>query len=504
MDGLRAYFDDDDDDDNNSNDDDSRGLNSCAQNHDQQQPQENIISSFSLDQKKQEQQQNKRGIQHNYYPEKKPRLATQAASNHTTHVYDDDDDDHDDNNVHMTNERQTLEENEEEEGSSIGPAYYCDHPPSDKNSNPRPVRILTQEQAHQHAIFVRTEPHIRGNWAGLVYLVVQQEKDKKVDTDTGIAAAAAADPLVQDSCNVSGHDDDDTDDEHDLERIQIWKQWKQQSYRHVCRWITMMQHDDQFVAPVRQRKRSHKMNVSNDDKNDNNHNGTNSPILVVHKEPHISLTRTFYLQAAFLSSFLKGLQRIARNNQPPSPPSTRSTLRLTRNPLWRLVNDAGTRAFFAWPVVVVANKDQGQSTLSSSCRPTGIFLKQIVHDLNDLLQQYQQPAYYHPPQFHASFASSPLAAAAGGGSGGGSGDFGNPKVGVVIDKKNNTNNKGNEGHSAPKGTTNPTLLSWMPLNDDNVGEVQVELDVIVTRLYCRLGDQVYSFALGEDEDGRMD
>ena len=227
-----------------------------------------------------------------------------------------------------------------------------------------PIPIWTEEEARKHEIFVRNEPHVRGNWAGLVYLRI---RDNRHSSDT-----------------------DDEDEEWERDRELQWDRWNQESYHQI-----LCQSSSLTGSPK---------------KGDREPSSSSSmpPCLVWHDEPHISLTRTFYVQAANIPSFLQHLQqRIATWATP-------QRLELHQRPLIKLVNDEQSRSFWAWPVVACkgpSHHDDVNGESNSRCHDTTAsprWLTQWVHDLDDLLQNYQQPPYYDPPTFHASFASYPL------------------------------------------------------------------------------------------------
>ena len=97
-------------------------------------------------------------------------------------------------------------------------------------------------------------------------------------------------------------------------------------------------------------------------------------------ELHLSLSRTFYLQAANLEPFLHAL---TKHLAPIAPFS----LDLDAPPLLLLHNDERTRSFLVWPVL----------------QPSP--LVQLVRRIDTCLALYKLPPYYDPPIFHVSLAS---------------------------------------------------------------------------------------------------
>ena len=106
--------------------------------------------------------------------------------------------------------------------------------------------------------------------------------------------------------------------------------------------------------------------------------------IVQHSHYHLSLSKYFSLQLAFIDSFVQKLTRRLATER-----STRALLvQQHGRPLeCILVNDEKTRSFWCWKV------------------QSNPVLLRILHHVDACLKEYGQPAYYHPPLFHISIAS---------------------------------------------------------------------------------------------------
>jgi hypothetical protein len=184
------------------------------------------------------------------------------------------------------------------------------------------VRFITLEESntskkvHENkTLFVRSQPHVPGNWAGHVFVK--------------LAPHASSSAAVWQEAEAKG-----------LDRIR--------------------------------------------NRLESSYNGS-SCVVVVH-EPmnwHVSLSRPFYLQAAFIDSFVKELgQSLAT-----SAVATSRTVRILPHECTLLVNDDKTRSFWVWPV-----------------QPS---LEDLVRIVDRVLLLYKQPTYYQPAHFHISVASVP-------------------------------------------------------------------------------------------------
>ena len=101
---------------------------------------------------------------------------------------------------------------------------------------------------------------------------------------------------------------------------------------------------------------------------------------------HLSLSRTFYLQAANLKPFVQALtKQLSAGAVTPFA----VCLDTSGHPPVLLHNDERTRSFLVWPV------------LQSQQSP----LVPLVQRINAGLALYQLPPYYDPPIFHVSLAS---------------------------------------------------------------------------------------------------
>jgi hypothetical protein len=104
-----------------------------------------------------------------------------------------------------------------------------------------------------------------------------------------------------------------------------------------------------------------------------------SGIMVQHEELHFSLSRHLSFQIGSIESFMKQLAtRVS---------AERSTRLLVDTTGVLLVNDEKTRSFYGWRVCP---------------NPT---IHRMLRHVDEVLKNYNQPAYYDPPIFHISLAS---------------------------------------------------------------------------------------------------
>jgi len=128
-----------------------------------------------------------------------------------------------------------------------------------------------------------------------------------------------------------------------------------------------------------------------DDRNNNKQNKTKKK-RCHNKYYHVSLSRTFYLQAANLEAFRRALARHVATLPP-------FCLTLgDASQLQLLHNDENTRSFAVWPIIGGGNSQQPQS-------PPHPMLPPLVRRVDAALALYGQPPYYDPPIFHVSLAS---------------------------------------------------------------------------------------------------
>jgi Uncharacterised conserved protein len=149
------------------------------------------------------------------------------------------------------------------------------------------VKFITLQEYNTTALFVRSQPHVPGNWAGHVF----------VNLSPHASCSATSWNVAETKC---------------LDRI---------------------------------RKR---FESSSGGYNINNNNGSNTgAVVVVHGQMnwHVSLSRPFYLQAACIDSFVKELEQSLTGVVASS-----RTIRLLPHECTLLVNDDKTRSFWVWPV----------------------------------------------------------------------------------------------------------------------------------------------------------
>ena len=310
---------------------------------------------------------------------------------------------------------------------------------SHSNTAPtRQVSILTETQARDQSVFVRNDPHIRGNWAGSVYLSLGSETTTK-DDDSGNESTSTCEGLDQ---------------------------WIQDSAQRVQQWMIYSNHTQQKKSA-----------------------------LVIHDYPHISLTRSFYLQKAFIPSFLQRLQSIVQCHD------RLFRVILSRGRIQTLRNDARQRTFFAWPIQ--CSSASRTSSSSSTNYLTTHTLTNWTQALDQLLRDYQQPVYYNPPLFHATFASTP----------GDWPDFPEDDESSSTNKTTNNNTKNTRNHHyhqscGPQSTSRSNALKDREKDNPTTrdrpssGEDDDEWEVWITHVHCRLGNQTHTFPLGKkNEEG---
>jgi hypothetical protein len=206
---------------------------------------------------------------------------------------------------------------------------------TDRQKRPRgSVTIVSERDAASQSLFVRTQPHIRGNWAGHVF--VRIPISATTTSGTGV-------PSEEESSSSSSDDECDTD-----------SSWQST----VNKSIATYRNDLERAG----------------------YTGT----LVQHTHCHLSLSRPFYLQVASIDSFVDQLTArlqlcpvttiriLSSNNYGDSSMSNSSSNSNSSN---ILVNDDCSRSFWTWPVQV-------QHTVQ---------LLQMVQAVNAVLQSYHQP-----------------------------------------------------------------------------------------------------------------
>lgn len=205
----------------------------------------------------------------------------------------------------VENQQQDDRSQEERRTASLNTASAVVHQDSaaqTKRELAGSVQIVPAGTA-QSTLFVRSVPHVRGNWAGHVFL-----------------------------------------------QIQGGNQWRRQTKKSVERFRQRLQGA-----------------------------GWSGP-LVVSEGLHVSLSRPFFLQLASIENFVKQLkQRLA---------SERQLMLTVTNQERLLVNEEQTRSFLCWSVAAPS-------------------LLRLIHLVDGVLENYQQPKYYESPQFHVSLASVP-------------------------------------------------------------------------------------------------
>jgi Uncharacterised conserved protein len=136
-----------------------------------------------------------------------------------------------------------------------------------------------------------------------------------------------------------------------------------------------------------------RLELSDYNNNNNNNTGSTCAAVIVHQQMnwHVSLSRPFYLQAAFIDSFVKELEQslvaASSSSSSSSSPGANRIIRILPQECTLLVNDDKTRSFWVWPV-----------------QPS---LEDLVHIVDRILLKYKQPTYYKPAHFHISVASIP-------------------------------------------------------------------------------------------------
>jgi len=295
---------------------------------------------------------------------------------------------------------------------------------------PASLSILNEQQARELAVFSRNEPHVRGNWAGLVYLSLER--------------AVASNDVASDD------DESDSDNSEVQLAKQEWKEFKQDGCNRVQDLVSnqQLQHQKQHA---RVKQMAPPSNTTPTDKEP-----SSPPCLVLHDDPHISLTQTFFLQQASIASFLRRLRQVAKSS---TTCTSSGGIRVALSSgVVTLVNDTQTRLFFAWPVIHDGNGVDDNNISGHAQQPTpNTRLHDLVLGLNNVLQEYQQPPYYHPPKFHASFASMPIQ--------------GEKMIQHILDSSSNINS------------------NLDVTEDDDI------LELFVSQISCRIGDQVHSFPL---------
>jgi hypothetical protein len=175
------------------------------------------------------------------------------------------------------------------------------HDSNHRHKRPRgSVTIVSDRDAASQSLFVRAKPHVRGNWAGHVFVRIP------------ISSTTTTTTVKEEFDSSSSEDESDTDSS----------------------WQAVV---NDSVATFR------------NDLERAGYTGT----LVQHEHCHLSLSRPFYLQVASIDSFVEKLTErlqlcpvttiriLASNNYNSSANKFSSNI---------LVNDDQTRSFWTWPV----------------------------------------------------------------------------------------------------------------------------------------------------------
>lgn len=209
--------------------------------------------------------------------------------------------------------------------------------------------------------FVRSQPHINGNWAGHVYITMRMTK-----LQLDMAELVVQTYLRTLEQNKGGS----------IAFSQLRHLNNMSIFRHYCmKSICHNKHSKTSATDE-----SVKRHVSN--------------------EFHISLSRAFYLQYANLKPFVDAVTILIQNNRLLEPFCIRLQSFSTDDdnnshptdhdiPFDLLMNDEGTRIFLVWRI-------------DTTCV---VYLKELVTSIDAALRVYQQQPYYSPPIFHISFAS---------------------------------------------------------------------------------------------------
>jgi hypothetical protein len=192
---------------------------------------------------------------------------------------------------------------DDDDKSQKRPASTADHHDNHHRKRPRgSVTIVSDRDAASQALFVRAQPHVRGNWAGHVFV--------RIPISTARSTAVAGAP----------EEESDSSSDEDSDTVSSWQSAVSES-------VAIFRNDLERAG----------------------YTGT----LVQHEHCHLSISRPFYLQVASIDSFVEKLT--ARLQFCPV-----TTVRILASNNYNfcdklssniLVNDDQTRSFWTWPVV---------------------------------------------------------------------------------------------------------------------------------------------------------
>lgn len=258
-------------------------------------------------------------------------------------------------------------------------------------THPR-CRIVDRKKMKTDALFSRSEPHVRGNWAGHIYIPIDIDID--IDIDTCVSS--------DESTTSEGDEEGETsviDPRHLLYIAAKRKILLLEKHLNSCIIAKNVENDNDDEILLFSHIALNDSDFYNDENtNNDNNNNKNKKKKTKEKESaknqlHVSLTRQFYLQKQSIDYFVRDIQNRLKFFESCSIEIQLSSSSSDDEVLSCddfLVNDDRSRSFL---------------TLSSPHGRVSTRYIQLIDTINHVMKKYNLPKFYESPQLHVSIAS---------------------------------------------------------------------------------------------------
>lgn len=253
-------------------------------------------------------------------------------------------------------------------------------------THPR-CRIVDRKKMKTDALFSRSEPHVRGNWAGHIYIPID------IDIDTCVSS--------DESTTSDGGEEGETsviDPRHLLYIAAKRKILLLEKHLNSCIIAKNVENDNDDEILLFSHIALNDSDFYNDENTNNDNNKKKNKKKTKEKESaknqlHVSLTRQFYLQKQSIDYFVKDIQNRLKFFESCSIEIQLSSSSSDDDVLSCddfLVNDDRSRSFL---------------TLSSPHGRVSTGYIQLIDTINHVMKKYNLPKFYESPQLHVSIAS---------------------------------------------------------------------------------------------------